>query len=234
MVDVGSRAAIQIVGVGAIGQQASALNIEAVRKDRRQSVMCSHADDQFAIGYHEVFGQYNEAAFGVCASALIARSISPRSRTFASVTCRPNAGAANAIARSWPGIAALSGLKRIAMFLTAGATSLSNSSHLPAIENSKLVKPVVLPPGRAKLSTSPLPTGSVTVVNTIGIALVCCCTICDVSVPCERMTSGLCLTKSAAAALAVGSSPPEMRNMSCRLRLWLHPRGASPCARAAR
>src|SRR5262249_16346436 len=60
-VDVGSRAAIQIVGVGAIGQQASALNIEAIRKDRWQSVMCSHADDQFAIGYHEVFGQYNEA-----------------------------------------------------------------------------------------------------------------------------------------------------------------------------
>src|SRR6516164_4274068 len=155
MVDVGSRAAIQIVGVGAIGQQASALNIEAVRKDRRQSVMCSHADDQLRLVITRFSGSTMKPAFGVCASALIARSISPRSRTFASVTCRPNAGAANAIARSWPGIAALSGLKRIAMFLTAGATSLSNSSHLPAIENSKLVNPVVLPPGRARLSTSP-------------------------------------------------------------------------------
>jgi hypothetical protein len=31
------------------------------------------------------------------------------------------------------------------------------------------VNPVVLPPGRARLLTSPLPTGSVTVVNTIGV-----------------------------------------------------------------
>src|SRR5262245_63207030 len=52
--------------------------------------------------------------------------------------------------------------------LTSGATSLSRSSHLPPIDGSWLAKPVMLPPGRAKLSTKPLPTGSPTPLNTIG------------------------------------------------------------------
>jgi hypothetical protein len=46
--------------------------------------------------------------------------------------------------------------------LTAGAISLSSSSHFPLMPYSKRVKPVALPPGRAKLSTNPAPTGSVT------------------------------------------------------------------------
>src|SRR5262249_2259042 len=36
-----------------------------------------------------------------------------------------------------------------------GATRFTNSSHLLAIEGSKFVKPVRLPPGRAKLWTTP-------------------------------------------------------------------------------
>ena len=34
------------------------------------------------------------------------------------------------------------------------------------------LKPVTLPPGRPRLATSPAPTGSPTVVNTIGIVMV--------------------------------------------------------------
>ena len=44
------------------------------------------------------------------------------------------------------------------------------TSHLVPIENSKLVKPVIFPPGRARLATKPLPTGSVTCTNMIGTA----------------------------------------------------------------
>src|SRR5262245_33868958 len=47
--------------------------------------------------------------------------------------------------------------KMNAMRLTLGATSLSNSNHLPAIEDSTLVNAVALPPGRAKLSTKRFP-----------------------------------------------------------------------------
>ena len=46
--------------------------------------------------------------------------------------------------------------------MTRGAISLSSSSHLPAIVGSILMKPVTLPPGRGKLATKPLPTGSAT------------------------------------------------------------------------
>ena len=53
--------------------------------------------------------------------------------------------------------------------LVLGATSLSSSNHLPVSENSTLVNPVTLPPGRARLSTKRSPTGSETTVNTIGI-----------------------------------------------------------------
>ena len=37
------------------------------------------------------------------------------------------------------------------------------------------VKPVMLPPGRARLSTKPAPTGSTTPTNTIGTVRVACC-----------------------------------------------------------
>ena len=41
-----------------------------------------------------------------------------------------------------------------------GATSLRASNSLPKKENSKGVNQVMLPPGRAKLATKPLCTGS--------------------------------------------------------------------------
>jgi ATP-dependent DNA ligase len=58
-----------------------------------------------------------------------------------------------------------------------GTTSLSISSHLPANECSKIVKPVMLPPGRARLATNPSVTGSVTSVKTIGTVLVTRCNV---------------------------------------------------------
>jgi hypothetical protein len=53
-----------------------------------------------------------------------------------------------------------------------GAISLSSSSHLPVRDGSKLVKPVLLLPGRAMLVTKPLPTGSDTPTNTTGMVRV--------------------------------------------------------------
>src|SRR5689334_2111191 len=53
-----------------------------------------------------------------------------------------------------------------------GATRFTNSSHLLAIEGSKLVKPVRLPPGRAKLWTTPAVSGSLTWTNTVGVVRV--------------------------------------------------------------
>src|SRR5450631_2606025 len=48
----------------------------------------------------------------------------------------------------------------------AGATCLRSSSHLPLKLKSNCMKPVALPPGCARLSTKPAPTGSTADVNT--------------------------------------------------------------------
>ena len=55
-----------------------------------------------------------------------------------------------------------------------GMISLSSSSHFAPMPNSNGVKPVALPPGRAKLATNPAPTGSGTITNTIGTVCVTC------------------------------------------------------------
>src|SRR5260370_16733560 len=49
------------------------------------------------------------------------------------------------------------------------AISLRISSHFPPIDNSKLVNPVMSRSGFARLVANPLPIGSVTTANTIGI-----------------------------------------------------------------
>jgi hypothetical protein len=82
--------------------------------------------------------------------------------------------------------------------VTRGAICLSVSSHLVAIENSKLVKPVRLPPGCAKFDTRPWPTGSVTCVNTIGIAWRCSCRAAITGVLLARIRSGAICTSSVA------------------------------------
>ena len=58
--------------------------------------------------------------------------------------------------------------RRTASRFTPGATSLSNSSHLLTMVGSMIMKPVALPPGRARLLTKPLPTGSATITKITG------------------------------------------------------------------
>src|SRR5271169_3131538 len=53
----------------------------------------------------------------------------------------------------------------IATRLTPGASSMSNSSHLPPSVASMLMKPVRFPPGRGRLATKPALTGSATEVD---------------------------------------------------------------------
>src|SRR5262249_3250095 len=64
--------------------------------------------------------------------------------------------------------AVMVGSRITAARVTFGAICLSSSNHLPPMPNSYGVNPVTLPPGRARLSTNPAPTGSGTFVNTIG------------------------------------------------------------------
>src|SRR5262245_66597117 len=61
--------------------------------------------------------------------------------------------------------------------------------------NSRVEKPVALPPGRARLSTKPPPTGSIVVTNTIGTVRLACCKPATIEPAVARMTSGASATK---------------------------------------
>src|SRR6516162_9323749 len=94
-------------------------------------------------------------------------SSSDVSRTGAAITSTPIDGAAALRGfRKYTAYGADTGLNRRVTREIRGAISLSNSTHFPAIVGSILVKPVTLPPGRGKLATKPLPTGSETVAKT--------------------------------------------------------------------
>ena len=83
-----------------------------------------------------------------------------------------------------------------------GAICLSSSTHLPPIENSKLVNPVRLPPGRDRLATNPWAIGSETCMNTIGTDRVACCNAIRLRVKAHKMASGARPTSSPASAFA--------------------------------
>src|SRR5262252_8898769 len=63
---------------------------------------------------------------------------------------------------------------------------------------SKFVKPVTLPPGRARLWTKPAPTGSATFENTIGMVRVACSSGHIGTLPTDMITSGANATSSSA------------------------------------
>src|SRR6516164_6330355 len=70
-----------------------------------------------------------------------------------------------------------------------GATRFTNSSHFLAIEGSKFVNPVRLPPGRARLCTTPAVTGSLSCTNTVGVVRVVSLTAAATGVGLARITS---------------------------------------------
>src|SRR6516162_3571847 len=88
----------------------------------------------------------------------------------AAFTLRVEAAASIGRKKYDPPPAAVWGLKRKATRVSSGAKSLSNSTHFPVIEDSKLVNPVTLPPGREKLATKPSPMGSDTTDRTADYA----------------------------------------------------------------
>ena len=67
--------------------------------------------------------------------------------------------------------------------VTLGAISLEQLQPFAAQAVFEQVKPVTLPPGRARLATRPAPTGSATCANTIGTVRVACCSGASAVVP---------------------------------------------------
>src|SRR6516225_6547585 len=149
------------------------------------------------------------------ACAAMTASSSDVSRTDAAIgsTAKDDAAALNGF-RNASAYGATAGLNSIATLVTRGAISLSSSNHLPPSEPSKAWKPVTFPPGRARLATKPLPTGSETVAKTMGMVRVCCRSAAVVGVTDERIRSGCRATSSFAnrclASASLGRHPARV------------------------
>ena len=113
--------------------------------------------------------------FGERAKAATARSISPASRTLTGLTSTPSDGATAWMTANWPIPAAMAGIPKDRHSRHARRDLLEQFQPFPAQCCIRTcMKPVALPPGRARLSTKPAPTGSATIANTIGTVRVAC------------------------------------------------------------
>jgi len=93
--------------------------------------------------------------------------------------------------------------------VVCGTISLSSWSHLPPISGSKLLKPVIFPPGCARLGTRPWPTGSEIMAKTIGIVEVARCRGPTTGDPTQTITAGFEAAISSAAAVVSAETKPH-------------------------
>ncbi len=105
----------------------------------------------------------------------------------------------------------------------AGASCLNVSRILPNIESSRLVKPVILPPGRAKLSTNPKPTGSICPGSTMGTERESCTSTGTTRPPTVTTTSEFDATRLAALARTRSILSVVQRSSNCTLTPSVQP-----------
>ena len=144
------------------------------------------------------------------------------------VTSTLSDGATDWMTPNWPIPEGVAASRRTATRVTPGAISLSSSSHFPPMLYSKFMNPVALPPGRARLSTKPAPTGSTTTGNTIGTVRVACSNGPTVVAPGARMTSGASATNSAACLRISAASVVAQRVSMRTLRPMVQPNCCQP------
>ena len=164
--------------------------------------------------------------FGVRAKVSMAASIWPASRMLIGVTSNPCEGATACMTANKLVAKAWLASRRIAIRVKRGAICFSSSTHLPAMLNSQAMNPVTLPPGRAKLSTTPAPTGSTPRVNTMGMTRVACSKGDRVEFPPARMTSGARAANSAACLRSSAASELAQRVSMFMLRPIVQPKTA--------
>src|SRR5262249_45752061 len=115
-----------------------------------------------------------------------------------------------------------------------GMISFTTASRLPLSSSEKLLKPVMFPPGWAKLATNPVLTGSDTRAITMGIVEVARFAARDAWVLMATITSTLRRTSSSARSRSGSLLAPANRHSIETLRPSSYPRSRSPCLRASR
>src|SRR5262249_55030481 len=114
----------------------------------------------------------------------------------------------------------------------SGTTSRNSSRRLPARSVDWSDRPVMLPPGRDRLATKPLPTGSFATANTIGMTDVACFAARS-AVPDVTMTSTFSWTSSAAISTNRSSRPSAQRSSPRMVRPSIQPKSRNRCTKAA-
>jgi hypothetical protein len=104
---------------------------------------------------------------------------------------------------------------------------------LPVRSVARVDIPVTLPPGRARLPTRPVPTGSPAAANTIGMTDVACFAATTFAVPDVTMTSTLSWTNSAANSAERSLRPSPHRYSIVTVRPWIQPSLPSRCSKLA-
>ena len=174
--------------------------------------------------------------FGFCAKAVTPRSMSPTSAKIDRNDIHPEGscrGLDDAELTDTGGQGRCP--RRTPTWVTLGAICLSSSSHFALVVYSKFMNPVALPPGRAKVSTKPAPTGSPATGNTIGMVRVRLQNRAyRARAPSAKITSGASASNSAACLRRSRRGCfPAQRYSSCALRPISQPACCNPCLERA-
>jgi hypothetical protein len=148
------------------------------------------------------------------------------------VDCRSSedhSGQKHAIAAYWPIAPGLGPPRVTATRVVRGAISLSSSNNFVLMRYSTDMKPVALPPGRAKLATRPPATGSIGPAKTIGIVRVSCSNVPTIEPLVARIVSGPSASTSAASLrMRSGSFWLPQRKSICTFLPTVQPSSANP------
>ena len=163
-IDVAGGSPVLVGEIRPVGDQAAVRDEKPVGIDRGQPMPGRQRNDQIAMKCRRTRSPSRSGRHSaVRANAAMARSISPASRTLTGLNSTPNDGATDLDRAELPDPRDVAqdpeGPPRASC---PARSALSSSSHFPLMPYSNVVKPVVLPPGRARLSTKPAPTGSMT------------------------------------------------------------------------
>src|SRR5215831_1924253 len=124
-------------------------------------------------------------------------------------------------------------LAKIAKCRNSGINSRKSSSRLPATSAAWFDDPVTFPPGRARLATKPVPTGSPADANTIGITDVACFAARTDAVPQVTITSTFSRTNSAAISARRSLRASAHRYSIASVRPSIQPSSRNRCTKAA-
>src|SRR6516225_10549455 len=164
--------------------------------------------------------------------------MSPSVPALRTESCTPFARAASWVFLMMPSAFGLFGLTSTAITPALGASSVSSSTSLGISSVVMLVKPVMLPPGRARLATRPIPTGSPALMKTIGIVEVALFAASAGGVlPVVTITSTLWATRSASSRFPARRASNNAIERRYRAPVPLNPIGdnlsdVAACAKA--